>query len=197
MKKFMLLMLAGLALLAAPAEAKKAAARARAESSETQNLLTLSPMILISSASSYGALLGYEHAVGDANSFLVNGLVQTSGPAGYNLTVLGVGGGFRWYLLGGNLSGLYVGPKLMVESATYSYTYTYSARAYTASASTSLFKAGADLGYQTKVWKELFVGANFELAYTSGTLAATGLAGPGLALDGTTLGSNAMVGWGF
>ena len=197
MKKFMLLALAGLALLASPAEAKKAAMRERPASAEARNLVTLSPMILISSASSYGALLGYEHAVGDTNSFIVQGLVQTSGPAGYNLAVLGVGGGYRWYLLGGGLSGLYVGPKLMVEGATYSYTYTTGARVYTASASTSLFKVGADAGYQLKIWKDLFVGANFELAYTSGSLSLSGLSGPGVALDGATLGSNAVIGWGF
>lgn len=203
MKTLAFLLALGALAMAQPAfakpakSAKKASHESRASSGEAKNLVSVSPMVFLSSASSFGATIGYERAIGEMNSVIVQGLYQSSGPAAANLTNLGIGGGYRWYLLGpGMLSGLYVGPKLGLVSSTYSYEYSTigSRRTYTSNA--SLFKVMAEAGYQAKFWENMVAGANFELSYTSGTL-STVSGYTAVDLSGTNLGTYASVGWAF
>jgi hypothetical protein len=159
-----------------------------------KNLIIVSPGVYSTNGySSYGALIGYERDCGGENSIIAQLAVDSSGPGAYNTTVVGLGGGYRWYLLGGgNLKGLYAGPKAMFSTSTFSYR--VGNTTYTSAA--TLIKVAGEAGYQTSVWKDLFVGGTLELSYTSGTYATVaGVAAP--YNDGIRLGSYAHVGWAF
>src|SRR6185503_11914905 len=95
-----------------------------------KNLITVSPVIYTNGKNTSGVtsteggvqmMLGYEFAIFPTNSILARIPIElsggTTGPTSQATTAFGIGGGYRWYFTGGELSGLYANPLIMVQSS--------------------------------------------------------------------------------
>lgn len=218
MQKMMMLLFAALfigAPMAAEAARKSSKRAVKEDSSErnesrsqggARNLITISPEIFMNSGATSGVavgsggvrmMLGYEFALKETNSILARIPIELSGsgsgPYSSATAAFGIGGGYRWYFTGGELSGLYANPLLMVQSSNM--TDTYSGRVYNTSA--LLIKVAGEGGYQAQVWKNLFVGANFELSFLFGNYSVAVPGAAATTVSNIGLGSNATVGWAF
>jgi hypothetical protein len=190
----------------APAPRQEAPRQKDYSSGGARNLITLSPVIYSDSSTAGGVsvggggirlTLGYEFALSEENSVLARIPIElsgrASGPSTMATAAFGIGGGYRWYLIGGNLSGLYVNPLLVVQSSTL--TDTFAGRTYVTNA--LLFKVAGEAGYQARVWQNLYVGGNLELGYVTGTYTVAVPGASAATVGNLGLGTSAHVGWAF
>lgn len=123
MKK-LLIVLAVVSLLVAPAFAAKSNSFEKAVKGEgvdwatQQNVITVNPLVFLGILSAH-----YEMAMGKTNGLGFNGLFNWFGYGDWSWTTIGAGAEYNWYFQNHALNGWFAGPQAQVTMSMISYKY--------------------------------------------------------------------------
>ncbi len=191
MKK-LLIVLAVVSLLVAPAFAAKSNSFEKAVKGEgvdwaTQtNIITVNPLIFIGILNAH-----YEMAMGKTNGLGFNGIFNWIGIGDWSWTTFGAGAEYNWYFQNHALNGWFAGPQAQITMSMISYKYTEWNDTYTelvektGTGSAIMFGLGGHGGYRW-IWDNGFtLDLQIALSYNIGSsveingVKATGFGGVG------------------
>lgn len=148
--------------------------------------------------------IGYEQALTDDNSWTGQVGFRSQGSTGWSINYLGVVGSYRWWVgEHAKMQGVYVGPFGTVQMVNVNYdvttvsgTFPFTTSTKKESATSFIFGAGAEGGYQWILPASFTFSAGLNAGYYFGSL-SLGSGAPSIPFGGFGAGLNGTVGYAF